>query len=504
MRFQNWDQWDKDFTGKTIRLVGTISKLTFNLGVTNTATPKVVHAVEVSGESFTWTGNWAGATPQQVECHFADNSDLQTLNVGQEVTIQGTVLPPPQGRRHIFGDILVNCELIDAKMPQEDRTTPMRPNVLSVEQYRSSEQHLQTLRSGIIVAERFWIDDDDFSDDGTLRADFIDAARNIPFITSFQIYSGTSAPTRQLATLPSVRELSFAEGVQITPSDVESLQQCASLEVLSLSGEDVLTDQLAEAVGKCTTLIALSVSHRAPLTDQGLVSLANLKGLQVLKLPETRISDEGCRSLRDFADLRQLILGSSQIQSNGLAMLGELPHLVDLEITKCDSAALQGLAALKHLRRLKIGPDVQITDPSFLSSMTSLEILDLHKNESNIDQLLGELGPLSRLNLLDVSITSASDTGLEAFCSRPHLQLQSINLGTTRVTDKGMTTFCQQTWPNLKSIVLQGTSITGTGVKSITNIPTLFYLDIRLTEVTRDESMTLLDSHPNKYFRCEK
>jgi hypothetical protein len=142
-------------------------------------------------------------------------------------------------------------------------------------------------------------------------------------------------------------------------------------------------------------------------------------------------ADLGDRDLHYLLDLRSVqslnLTECNQITDKGLAILGGLPHLTELDLTR-----------LMRFRRDSIGSrPVPLTDACLvhLGSLPRLKRLSLAGNRIT-DRGLAQLAQLTHLTELDLVATGVSDAGLI------HLQgmrsLKSVNLAATRVTAQGL------------------------------------------------------------------
>jgi hypothetical protein len=177
------------------------------------------------------------------------------------------------------------------------------------------------------------------------------------------------------------------------------------------------------------------------ITDVGLRHLERVRGLKMVRLDGSHITDAGLESLR-VHDLKWLILeNDSQVTDAGLAHLAEMTRLIWLELPGADltGAGLAHLDQLDQLRTLVLaGTDVG-------------------------DESLAHLSKLERLNRLDLSGTRVTGPGL------PHLKgldkLEELYLDDTELSDDDLPHLAELR--NLVFLSLEGTTVTETGLQQL-------------------------------------
>ena len=174
-----------------------------------------------------------------------------------------------------------------------------------------------------------------------------------------------------LAQAPQLRELSL-HGSGLTDVAFEHLAAIEGLQVLQVSGNDVLVGRtFAELVkdrrfAGLTTLIAdgtlfgyggiaelgqlkelrtLSL-NRCDVADEAVQRLQSCTGLEILRLGDNKLTDEGLKSLTRLKQLKELQLhGNAAVTDDGLARLRGLPQLelLSLDGTRCTLEAARDL-----------------------------------------------------------------------------------------------------------------------------------------------------------------
>ncbi len=172
----------------------------------------------------------------------------------------------------------------------------------------------------------------------------------------------------------------------------------------------------------------------APSSDDDLEVLAELVRLDRLNLHETKITGTGLVHLRDFENLRELILPRTFTDA-GMDHLGRLQTLeiLDLSDTRITDAGMEGLRGLTNLRELDLR-DTRVTDAgvAHLGCLTKLRELNLH-GTGTTDSGVVYLTRLANLQKLDLGYTQVADAGIEHLGQR--LGLKHLDLRGTQVSD---------------------------------------------------------------------
>jgi hypothetical protein len=143
--------------------------------------------------------------------------------------------------------------------------------------------------------------------------------------------------------------------------------------------------------------------------DEAMTYLPRIKGLQIVVLKDTQVTDAGMSHLEQVAELVQLICNQS-IGDEGLASLATADKLnfLNLENSRVTDDGLAHLVALKNLRRLNLN-ETGITDKGLehVQQMSNLHSLRLHGTKIT-DKGLPLLENLSNLTALIISNTDVT------------------------------------------------------------------------------------------------
>lgn len=179
-------------------------------------------------------------------------------------------------------------------------------------------------------------------------------------------------------------------------------------------------------------------AKRTRITDVGLGHLKDVRGLELLRLDGSEVTDVGLEAIQNH-DLMWLMLeGDCQVTDAGLAYLAGMEELIRLELPGAEVAGpgLAHLSKLSHLGSLVL-QDSQIDDESlwYLRSLKHLQRLDLSGTRVTGPGLV-HLKPLRRLEELYLDNTSLTDDDLQYVAQLDRLVFVSL-IG-TQVTDAGL------------------------------------------------------------------
>ena len=153
------------------------------------------------------------------------------------------------------------------------------------------------------------------------------------------------------------------------------------------------------------------------LRDDDLAELDGLKGLEVLVLRKTDLSDAATKHLAVHEKLTRLLLGKTQFTDAGLSQLAKLTMLRDLNLEACDAtdAGLARVAKLPYLESLRFGQS-QITSAGLanLKDAKNLKVLILqhaHITDAGLKHLTG----LTELETLYLEGNEVSEEGKDEF-----------------------------------------------------------------------------------------
>lgn len=208
---------------------------------------------------------------------------------------------------------------------------------------------------------------------------------------------------------------------------------------IRLAGQNNQIIPVANLPAEPFELHEVNLYHNPHVTDSELAYLAELKGLVVLHLRGTKITDAGLFHLRNVKSLKDLdLVDCKHITDGGLGHLRELTNLDRLWVyaTPISNEGLIHIRQLKNLTSLNVGY-TKVTEEG-LDQILELENLTfLHIGGSKItDAGVARLKQLKALRYLDINGNPITDAGLAHLKELP--QLMWMNLSATEITDVGL------------------------------------------------------------------
>ena len=163
------------------------------------------------------------------------------------------------------------------------------------------------------------------------------------------------------------------------------------------------------------------------ITDESLAYLSNLRGLRILHLSGTAISDKGIKNL-DGLQLRHLFLyDCSKIDDNAIDLIAsQFPNLRKISLAS-DKITVSGLAPLKRLENLtNLNISVPGIDDNTIDSIATLPISNLDLHSAHIGEK-GLMKLCKAKNLKSLTIEESDPIPEEAVArarsTRPALKL---------------------------------------------------------------------------------
>lgn len=279
---------------------------------------------------------------------------------------------------------------------------------------------------------------------------------------------GAPAPgvTRALCLVP-------ARG---SPASVLGADLAARATSLVLLGND--TDADLAVLRGAPVLRALSIASRA-FTNRGLAGLGPLPALEELDLEGSRVATPGVRSLAAHGKLRSLSLARTEVSDASFGALRALP-LVALSIADnplLSDAATPTLAAVTTLRALAIS-GTAISDAG-LATLTRLDLTALDVRGTRItDAGLTGLARTPRLVWLDASALGVARLAW----ARALRELRYLRLADNPIADADLAPLVGV--PTLELLDLARTRITDAALPTLAASPALRWIDVSGTAVT--------------------
>ncbi len=198
-------------------------------------------------------------------------------------------------------------------------------------------------------------------------------SRGNPVKLVFGSRTDLAAAFAMLWSNTAVRSLDFSD-TMLTDYDLRQLGSCGWIEHLDLQNTRISDDGVRSICRSLPNLKRLEL-RRTDISDTGLQHIRSLHWLEELGLSETAITDNGLSNLSRLRQLRTLYLGGTATTGGGLIHLRNLRNLetINLRDTLVSDAGLPNLRNLKKLRYLYLG-GTDVSDKG-LFHLASLEHL---------------------------------------------------------------------------------------------------------------------------------
>jgi hypothetical protein len=278
----------------------------------------------------------------------------------------------------------------------------------------------------------------------------------------------------------------------LTPADYALLDSLPELPELLLSGETV-TDAVLEKLRPFRFLTSLTLSG-VKISHAEHALFPALPELRYLWLTETETGDDALKMIAQCRKLKTLHLDTQPITDNGLAAVGKMAALEELELVALDKIGSPGFAHFAECRALK---SVYATGFTILSGMLenlahcrSLETVSLPDTVLK-DADIASLTGLTKLRSLDLSGSKVTGS---AFASWPaRLQVASLNLEKAAGVDDASCKNIEHAFPRLEEVRMQlaPSGFTAAGTGTLSRLHTLRVLHLNGPGVT-DETIAPL------------
>jgi hypothetical protein len=247
--------------------------------------------------------------------------------------------------------------------------------------------------------------------------------------------------------------------------------------------KDVSDSDLARLVE--LAYLELVIAHGPKITDIGLAHLAGLPKLTSLNLDQTTITKAGLKHLVSARHLRELTLGGPAITNETLEGLETLQYLTKLQLlrTSIDSAGLALVGRLTKLENLDVIDARGVDDDAIVHLLPLLALKQLGLQRTSIGddgvRMLTALDRIERLTLWGNKITDAGFANVTSFKNLTRLELSGIN-------DSGMAEL--KDLLHLKQMLVTGPNITDACIEDLVRLARasrLEHLDLTLANITQ-------------------
>jgi hypothetical protein len=192
--------------------------------------------------------------------------------------------------------------------------------------------------------------------DGPVQLGDAEHLAHLPKIQSLHINHPSLAVGR-IRSLPEMKDLqTLSLDLAVDDDGAELLGRMDQLRHLSLSGRQAMSLTGYQHLARLTKLESLEL-RRCALTNGQLAFVADLTGLQSLKIPGNLITDAGIDHLLNLSELRWLNISSCPyIDDEAFAKISRLERLerLDAQATWVTDAGLRHLFEMPHLRDVTV------------------------------------------------------------------------------------------------------------------------------------------------------
>lgn len=297
----------------------------------------------------------------------------------------------------------------------------------------------------------------------------------------------------QLGLLSNLQSLNV-DFTNIKDSDIRQWTSLNKLQTLNLSGCEECTGACFRTINQFTALTNLNLSNLYVDTSVDFGLLKSLWQLHELNLNYTQVNSEDLENLQQLPNLKNLWLWSCQnLTQQSVAILAQFPKLEVLHFSYCKNIPAGSYVPLSQLSNLKfLGVDSsQINDEDLtaLQRLQHLEDLDLRNCKNVTTQSLEILAQFPKLGSLQLDDCSGILPG--SFCKLSKLEsLKHLNVVNCSINDDDVAFF--HSWKSLISLSIGDCGILSTTsielLKSMQNVTFYSGFDRMLHRLEREKS----------------
>ncbi|MDB5346756.1 MAG: hypothetical protein JWP89_5133 [Schlesneria sp.] len=224
----------------------------------------------------------------------------------------------------------------------------------------------------------------------------------------------TGAGLNELRELPNLAQLKVLGCPFITDSNLDAVKGLHHLRHLTLRFHYEQPDAGLTNITDLRGLESLSL-HGKLMPDTGLAELGKLRQLSELHFSGAAVTNDGIKVLGELPELTRVSLNCEKLDGSGLQVLSRLPQLTDLEfegnfkISDGELKSIKACTSLKKLALLHGGRDVSAEGMATLGELPHLDILALEGHFSI--EALREIQKLTSLKVLQIDLSSKMEIG---------------------------------------------------------------------------------------------
>lgn len=187
-------------------------------------------------------------------------------------------------------------------------------------------------------------------------------------------------------------------------------------------------------------MILINARNVECVNDDTVKHIAQIKPLRYLQLERDDVTDACLRYLGQLPHLRSLGMAGTLMKGDGLVYLSHLPELSDLQLsrTELNENKLAALENMKSLEDLAVSAS-SVSDKSceHLAHIPNLRFVDLSRNLKVTNAGVAKLAALSKLQVLNIEGTSATEFCANSLAKMP--KLMSVRFAAKDVSKEGLT-----------------------------------------------------------------
>jgi internalin A len=284
-----------------------------------------------------------------------------------------------------------------------------------------------------------------------------------------------------LKNMPNLKKLDIYHS-KLTDKGLSYLQACTKIEYLNLPGG--IGNTGLTHIGRFSNLKHLEV-YSDSYTDNGIAELTKCKLLEELSMGGSGITNESLRYISELKNLENLNIGGSGLTDEGLFHLAKLNKLESLywrsRVTGKSLDKLEGLQSLVTLRLSGLSIS-ELKSLNRFKNLTRLNLEDLHQDNSSAMDITG----LTKLEDCTIIL---------------HRDFIKENNKFVYESSRDQDWACLAKLINLKNLQISGVGITDNGIKYLSDLNNLDFLNIICPGESKitDEGLKYLSDKPKLY-----
>lgn len=340
----------------------------------------------------------------------------------------------------------------------------------------------------------------------------LDELKRIPNLVKLDL-SGAFVTDAGLKRLPELKNLQslILIGADVTKAGVESLRksmpQCEIIEAapglgmskprhapvpkekqaIAMRAIEKIGGKISGTISNGRLVVASVILQGPQVADAALADLATLKGLEILTLQQTSISNEGLKHLEGLNSLARLIIRDAKITDAGLTSFRQLHNLRQLNLVRTGVTS----AGVRDLQLILPECSIQTLEPATGQMRQFPGLMGGNEVRGGARQ------PIRQLNAQGIDLAEVKDTAKQAQTAgsiRSHggvvlrdtapgnHPVTGIMFRRAAATDADLQNLTE--FPALKSISILGPEVTDKGMVEIEKLKGLERLDVGNTQIT--------------------